>query len=146
MYVCMCVCVCMYVCIHIYIYMYIYIYIYIHTHTHSLCRHGVFAVTRDHSENKTTDKQNSVQGALQYKSTRKGRRCVRGGVRSCIVRQTIVMKRGNLYWSCIVRRPCIVRPCIEYPVYFSGWVQVRHHRARGIALDDGQDARRVSYG
>ena len=29
------------------------------------------------------------------------------------------MKRRNLYWSCIVRRPCVVRPCIEFPFYCS---------------------------
>ena len=56
-----------------------------------------------------------MQGALQYKLTRTARRCVRGGARSCSVRQTDVLKRGSLCWSCVVRRPCIVRSCIEYP-------------------------------
>ena len=43
----------------------------------------------------------------------------RGGARSCIVRQTIVLKCGNLCWLCVVGRPCIVRSCIEYPLYCS---------------------------
>ena len=61
-----------------------------------------------------------TQGALQYRLTRTGRRCVRGGARSCVVRQTMVLKRGYVYWSCIVRHPCItVRPCIEFPLYCS---------------------------
>ena len=60
-----------------------------------------------------------VQSALQYKLTRAARRCVRGGARSCRVRQTIVWQRGNLHWSCIARRPCIVRSCSEYPWYCS---------------------------
>ena len=42
-----------------------------------------------------------------------------GGARSRIVRQTIVLKRGSLYWSGIVRTACIVRPCIEYPWCYS---------------------------
>ena len=60
-----------------------------------------------------------VQGALHHKLTRTGRRCVRGGARSCIVRQSIVSKHINLYWSWIIRRPCIVQPGIEYPLYCS---------------------------
>ena len=51
--------------------------------------------------------------------TRTGRRCVRGGARSYIVRQTIVLKRIIVHWSRIVSQPCIVGPCIEYPLYCS---------------------------
>ena len=64
--------------------------------------------------------QQCVKGALQYKLTRTARRCVtRGGARSCIVRQHYVLYASILYWSYIVRRPCFVRPCIEYPLYCS---------------------------
>ena len=69
------------------------------------------------TENRGFDSSRSstcIQGALEHRLTQTGRRRVRGGARSHIVRQTIVSKGGNLYRSCFVRRPCIVRPCIVY--------------------------------
>ena len=65
------------------------------------------------------------QGALQYKLTRTGRRCVReGAALYCTVMHAMLCK----YIAALTResragwrfsRPCIVRPCIEHPLYCS---------------------------
>ena len=45
------------------------------------------------------------------------------GQRGCAVlylTPNYCIETRKLYWSCIVRRPCIARPCIEYPLYCRG--------------------------
>ena len=39
------------------------------------------------------------------------------GARSCIVREHYALYVSVLCWSCVVRRPCIVRPGVDYPLY-----------------------------
>ena len=49
----------------------------------------------------------------------------------CPIQISIIHARGNLYWSSIVRRPCVVRPCVAHPLCCSApgieslWVRVR---------------------
>ena len=67
-------------------------------------------------------------GCATNSSWRERRRCVRGGARPGIVRQTVVLRRRNVCWSCIVRRPCIVRSCIEYrALYIRRDTRVQRH-------------------
>ena len=62
-----------------------------------------------------------VQGPVQYNLARTMRPCFRGGARSCIVRPVLRNVWEELVGHvCIARRPCIVRPRVEFPRCFAG--------------------------
>ena len=70
------------------------------------------------------------QGPVQIDTIRKMRAFIRGGAWSCIVRQNYVSRASIPYWLRIVRRPCIVRKYVEFPLHCAGPCR---NNSRGMA-------------